>query len=281
MAGSSSHPCASEQYIKSNLGAGLVTDYDLQMNLHHIYCMLQGFAALYFVSFITPSISLSIYKNASPFWSKSTTSSAHSNSVPPPVFTTSTLTPYREDPYTFTSILEHHTSIDTCKPSPIVNPLPTLQPSPPLPPDLPQPIPEQHDRVHAPGSQSTPFDVFSRHGSTSMIGGSICFFALGIILGTASTRFSKPLDKTRRSVGKFRRLEVGRHPQIFSSSRIGDDLVNNFETTTPSMTQADIFGLWAPNVTLNGGIIIPPFNVTSALAAIPAKTSSRTYLRSG
>ena len=247
------------------------------MNLHHIYCMLQGFAALCFISFISPSISLSIYKNASPFWSKSTTSSAHSSPTPP-VFTTSILTPYHDDPYTFTSNLEHHASIDTCKPSPIVNPPPTLQPSPPLPPDLPQPIPEQHDRAHAPESQSTPFDVFSKHGSTSTIGGSICFFALGIILGTASTRFSKPLDKTRRSVGEFRSLEVGRRPQIFSSSQIEDDLVNNFETTTPSMTQADIFGLWARP---RESEIIPRFNVTSALAAIPAKTSSRIYLRSG
>ena len=64
---------------------------------------------------------------------------------------------------------------------------------------------------------------------------------------------------------------------LFRSSKVKDD-VSDLEGATHSMSQTDIFGLWARP---RKSEIIPPFTVTSSLAAIPAKTSPQRQFSSG
>ncbi|KAF8586510.1 hypothetical protein K439DRAFT_1659610 [Ramaria rubella] len=235
------------------------------MNLQQLYFMIQGFAALYFVAVIIPSVSIEVYQprsNAKP------TSYTPDPSTPSPTVTATvnSLTSPGEIPVALETVVPKGHDEIIQSPTPITSVVPFLDPPhitllPPTP-ESKQTSPESH------GSE----DILNKHDFLTL-SNSICLLAFAIFIGTVGTggtrRFARVLYQQRRPKAR----DASWRRKVIPDSNIGDKPVREEVSEEASISQRDVFAVYNR---LRENEILNQFAVPSVRTAVPTRTLGET-----
>jgi hypothetical protein len=236
----------------------------LTMHFHHVYVFLQSIFTLYLITVAIPSVSLDLYRRASPaspptsFWyplnpiERWTSPHRPSTDNHPDIF------------------IERSISLDDT-PSPTISP-PTISSGPKLgsPTQTSQPATYHVDIIQpsiTSRSPSTPLDDLYQPGKSTTTGISVFWLALAVLLGAAGTHvFSKLSHATRRRDERADNGNAAWWPQVLSALTVND---SNLDAEAQPLSQGDLFGTWDQP---QESEVLPRYMVPAALAATPASS---------
>jgi hypothetical protein len=261
------------------------------MNVYHLYALLQGLAAVYFLTVTMPSLALDLYLSYN-------LDSIASSTLPLVSLYTPRAAPAPAPPRAaisfFDSLDEPFSPVPVCHPDPDeidtsvvrkpgICPRPPLLPRPHsfvLPPAVhePQPVRAPYAAVYTPVAVPLVHPIpeqgrTSSPSSSSALGTAFYILALGIVLGAAymrgraAARSDQPPAHQPPQDDLVDFINAERLRQVLPAALTDDDA--SLEEDAPadiSVSQMDVFGLFARPRECD---VFAPFAVAAPMAAVP------------
>ena len=211
------------------------------MNIHQLYFFLQNFAALYFVTIITSSISLDLY--SSPVHTKPSSSQVTPSS---PIYVIQNIRDFLDEPYEYVPICQDPIFKPGIKPKPGICPIP-FRPAPFLPRlPLPPPIVEYHkDETLYPVTfhrRAVSLDTLTMTPDSPPLIHSILLVAVSMMVGAAGMHNVPRLaSRPRRRIAKAAKASSRPRLQMLTGEITDDD---DFEEGPQSPSDSLVGRLW-------------------------------------